>query len=236
MQELVQNIYAVPGQSVGRVYIIISKDGLTLVDTSLSTKTAEKLDEQLKKVGYSLSDIQNILLTHAHPDHLGGLAGIQKRVNVRTYVHRRDAPVVRGEQPVVRPRPENLQGINRLLASMPGMPPSTPARVDVELKEGDTLDDILPGLRVVELHGHSPGQSGFWWPDKRVLIGGDVLMHFPWGLTYPLAMATVDMDEAKRSIRKVIDLAPDILCLGHGKPLVGNATEQVRAFAASHHI
>jgi glyoxylase-like metal-dependent hydrolase (beta-lactamase superfamily II) len=235
MQELIQSLYAVPGQSMGRVYIIIGKDGLTLVDTSFSTKTAETLDIQLKAAGYALSDIQNILLTHAHPDHLGGLASIQKQINARTYIHRRDAPVARGEQPLVRPRPQDVSGLIRLFASLPPLP-FTPGRIDVELKEGDTLDEILPGLRVVELHGHSPGQSGFWWPEKRVLIGGDVLMHYPWGLGLPLAMATPDMAEAKRSIRKVVDLAPDILCVGHGQPLVGNAVQQVRAFVTKHKI
>ena len=227
MQEIVPKIFAVPGMSIGRIYIIVGSSGLTLVDTGLSTQTADKLEKQLQADGYQLSDIQNILITHAHPDHLGGLAGIQRRTNARTHIHRRDAPVARGEQPVVRPAGQ--RGVARWMTSV--LPAPAPGRIDVELKEGDRLDEILSGLTVIELHGHSPGQSGFWWPEKRLLLGGDVLMHMPWGLTLPFKVATPDMDDAKRSIRKTVDLAPDILCFGHGTPLIGNAAERISAFA-----
>jgi len=230
MQRITENVYAVPGMSMGRIYVITGKDGLTVVDTSYSPKTAEKLEPQLKQMGFGLGDIKNLLITHAHPDHIGGLAEFQRRTNARTAVHHRDAGVVRGEMPMVRPRPQDVPGLWRLMAILPGSPAMPLARVDLELKEGDTLDDILPGLQVVETPGHSPGQVGFWWPEKRLLFGGDVLMHLPWGLTVPIPAFTSDMAEAKRSIRKVADLNPDILCFGHGKPLIGNAAPTVRAF------
>jgi glyoxylase-like metal-dependent hydrolase (beta-lactamase superfamily II) len=230
MQPITDQVYGVPGMSMGRIYVITGKDGLTVVDASTSPKTAEKLEPQLREKGYGLGDIKNILITHAHPDHIGGLAEMQRHTNARTAVHRRDAPVVRGESPLVRAPAESLHGLWRLSANMPS-PTLTPARVDVELKEGDSLDDILPGLTVIETHGHSPGQVGFWWPEKRLLLGGDVLMHLPWGIALPIAGFTVDMAEAKRSVRKVADMDVDILCFGHGNPLVGNAAAAIRAFA-----
>lgn len=231
MQPITDNVYAVPGLSMGRVYVITGSEGLTVVDASLSPKTAEKLETQLKGIGFGLNDIRNILITHAHPDHVGGLAEMQRQTNARTAVHRRDAPVVRGEMPMPRPRPQDLRGAARLMAGVLPTPVMMPARVDLELKEGDVLDDILPGLQVVELHGHSPGQVGFWWPEKRLLIGGDVLMHLPWGLILPFAAFTVDMAEARRSVHKVAGMDVDILCFGHGRPLVGNAAATIRAFA-----
>lgn len=232
MQSIAENVYGVPGMSVGRIYVITGKDGLTVVDTSASSKTAEKLEPQLKEMGFGLGDIKNILITHAHPDHIGGLAELQRRTNARTAIHRRDAPVVRGELPLVRPTPKEVEGIGwKLMASLPLNPPMTPARIDLELKGGDMLDDILPGLQVIELHGHSPGQVGYWWPEKRLLFGGDVLMHLPWGMTLPIPGVTPDMAEAKRSIRKVAEMDVDILCFGHGAPLAGNAAAVVRAFA-----
>ena len=91
--------------------------------------------------------------------------------------------------------------------------------------------DILPGLEVIELHGHSAGQVGYWWPEKRLLFGGDVLMHMPWGITLPIPGVTPDIAEAKRSFRKVAEMDVDILCFGHGAPLLGNAAAAIRAFA-----
>lgn len=231
MELIVEPIYAVPGMSVGRLYLIVGNDGLALVDTSLSPQTPQRLEAQLRRQGYKLEDIRHILITHAHPDHIGGLAAFQRAANARTYVHRRDAPVVRGEMPQVRPRPEELRGFARLMSAGPAMPLPTPARVDMELKGGHTLDEILPGLEVVETFGHSPGHVCFWWPEKRLLFGGDVVMRLPWGLALPFAAFTPDMQAARRSVYRVADLRPDILCPGHGAPIIGGAGAALRAFA-----
>lgn len=231
MNLIVEPVYAVPGMSPGRLYVIEVEDGLALVDTSLSPQTPQRLEPQLHQQGYKLDDIRYILLTHAHPDHYGGLAAFQRVTNTRTYVHRRDAPVVRGEMPMVRPRREDLSGIARLISAGPTMPPPTPARVDVEIKGGDILDAILPGLEVIETFGHSPGHVCFWWPEKRLLFGGDVVMHLPWGLSLPFAAYTADMQAAKRSVYRVADLQPDILCPGHGAPIMGGAGTKLRALA-----
>lgn len=231
MELIVEPVYAVPGMSMGRLYVIAGSDGLALVDASLSPRTPQRLEPQLLQEGYKLDDIRHILITHAHPDHLGGLAAFQRTANARTYVHHRDASVVRGEMPMVRPRRETLRGLSRLMSAMLAPPPATPARVDVELKGGQTLDEILPGLEVVETFGHSPGHVCFWWPEKRLLFGGDVVMHLPWGLALPFAAFSVDMQAAKRSVYRATDLNPDILCPGHGAPIIGGAGAALRAFA-----
>jgi hypothetical protein len=49
----------------------------------------------------------------------------------------------------------------------------------------------------------------------------------------PPAMVTIDMDEAKRSIRKLAALEPATLCPGHCKPYIGGAAPVPRAFAGS---
>ncbi|MBI5670493.1 MAG: MBL fold metallo-hydrolase [Chloroflexi bacterium] len=228
---IAESVYAVPGMSVGRIYVIAGRDGLALVDTSLSPQTPERLEPQLHRHGYTLDDIRHILITHAHPDHIGGLAAFQQRINARTAVHRRDAPIVRGEQPQPRPRPEDVRDLSRLMLYGPTMPPPIPARVDRELTGGDTLDEILPGLEVVETFGHSPGHVAFWWPDKRLLFAGDVVMHLPWTLALPIAAFTQDMAEEKRSVLKIADLNPDILCPGHGRPITGGAGAALRRLA-----
>lgn len=233
MRPLIESIYAVPGMSTGRIYVIVGHDGLTLIDTSLSPQTPRRLEPQLQKRSFQLDDIRHILITHAHPDHLGGLADFQRRTKARTCAHRRDAPVIRGEMTLVRPRREYLTGLARLMSYGPTMPPPAPARVDVELSGGQVLDEVLPGLQVIETPGHSPGHIAFWWPEKRLLFGGDVMMHLPWGLALPVAAFTPDMAEARRSVRKVADLDVDILCLGHGAPIVGGAAARIRAFAGS---
>ncbi len=228
MQKIIDGIYWLPGLRAGRVYVIEGGDGLTLIDASLP-HSRPMIERQLGRHDYQLRDIKRILITHAHQDHYGSLAELQEATDAPTYIHRRDAPYVRGEQPIPRARREDLRGISRLMAGITFSTPR-PARVDHELQEGDTLDVVLPGLTVIDFPGHSPGQVGYWWPEKRVLFGGDVIMGLM-GLRLPLAIATPDMAEAKRSIRKAAALDIDILCFGHGSPIIGNASVAVRAFA-----
>ena len=64
----------------------------------------------------------------------------------------------------------------------------------------------------------------------RNLAAGGVMMNLA-GLRLPFAAFTADMDEARRSIQKVAQLQPRVVCFGHGQPLTENAAEKVSEFA-----
>jgi glyoxylase-like metal-dependent hydrolase (beta-lactamase superfamily II) len=102
--------------------------------------------------------------------------------------------------------------------------------VDQTVGESDVIP-ALGGLQVIAVPGHSPGQIAFWQPQRKILFTGDTMMHVL-GLRLPLVMATVDMAEAKRSIKKVAELNAEIACFGHGEPLTQNTAAQIHAFAA----
>jgi MoaA/NifB/PqqE/SkfB family radical SAM enzyme len=48
----------------------------------------------------------------------------------------------------------------------------------------------------------------------------------------PFAAFTVDMEENKRSVKKLAELEASVVCFGHGQPLMHDAASQLRAFAA----
>lgn len=231
MYRILDGIYSVEGLRVGRVYVIEGSDGLALIDTSLPGSLPQ-IAKELQKIGHELSEIKHILITHAHFDHIGSLPALKEVTGAQIYAHHRyESAVIRGEKLPLRPPASQLRGIGRLMANvMPSQPP-LPTQVDVELKEGDHIDAVLPGLQVIDIPGHSPGQCGFWQSEQRLLFCGDVMIHMPFRLSLPPAAATPDMEENKRSIRKVAELDVATLCMGHGVPYIGNAAPLIRAFA-----
>lgn len=225
MKQILPNFYFITGLPAGRVYVINDPDGITLVDATVGGQTGRILD-QVKSIGREPKDVKRIFITHAHPDHVGSLPELKAATGAQVFVGALDKDVTEGKKPVDRVPPEKLNGPIKF------RPPSTSFKgtpVDVALNGGETLD-IMGGMQAVFTPGHSPGHMSLWQPEKKVLICGDVLFHL-FGIGLPPAFLTVDMEEDKRSVRKLADLKPSVLCFGHGDPVVENTAEQLEAFA-----
>lgn len=233
MSQLTQRVYGVLTlQSFLNGYIVVHEDGtLTAIDAGM-TGYFRAFERVLGQMNRTWKDVKRIFITHAHIDHVGGLAELQaKAPHAITYVHRLDAPIVRGEQLPQTARAEELGIIGRMMLPFVAKNRTAPARVDETPEDGNVLNSIAQGATVILLNGHSHGQIGLWLPQERTLIGGDVMMRFPWGLSLPLRPPSVDWQAVKKSVHRVDALGVQTLCLGHGAPLVGNATPAIQALA-----
>lgn len=230
MKLITDSIYAIEGLRLGHVYLIVGSDGLSLIDSSLPGSEA-KIAAEIASIGRSISDVRRILITHAHFDHIGSLAALQRISQAQVYAHALDAPVVRGEQAQARPDPRSLPLASRLLAAMSSSS-AGPAGAPVahELQDHTALDEVLPGLMALHMPGHSPGHVIYWLPSRKLVFCGDVVLNIL-GLRLPIRAFTPDMDEERRSLGKLAALAPMILCPGHGPPIVGGAAGRLQAFA-----
>lgn len=221
MQELIPRVYAVTGLSLGRVYVFDTGNGLALIDTGVSHKLTPRLAPQLQARGWSLEDIKWVLITHAHHDHANGLAELQAHAPARTYAHKLDAPVLRGEKPIEYANPNGFPA-RFLQRTLP------PARVDVELEGGENLDDIALGLTVVPTPGHTVGHVSYFWIMERVLFAGDVVVSLPWGVSRHVSSAIPDMKANHASMRRLLPLMVNTLCPGHGRPILNGTGWKLR--------
>jgi glyoxylase-like metal-dependent hydrolase (beta-lactamase superfamily II) len=228
MKQIAPKLHYFTGLIVGRVYLIEDEDGLTIVDTGVSF-AAKRIVRQLEKAGHKAGDVKRILITHAHPDHVGGLPDLVKLTGAEVWASEGESAVMAGEIPIPRPPREKLPIHLRLLR-----PPATtlkPVKVDRYLKEGDVLSEVMGGMQVLEVPGHSLGHVAFWQPEQRVLICGDVIFNLLNKRRLPIRVATVDMDLNRRSIARLASLNPSTILFGHGPALTRNAAREIRKFA-----
>jgi glyoxylase-like metal-dependent hydrolase (beta-lactamase superfamily II) len=228
MKQIAPKLHTFTRLIVGRVYLIEDEDGLTIIDTGLSL-APKRIVKQLEKAGHKASDVKRILITHAHPDHVGGLPGLVEMTGAEVWASDIERPVIEGEMQIPRPDKSKLPRYLRFMS----MPPVTlkPVRVGRLLRDGDLLGEVMGGLRVVLTPGHAPGHIAFWQPEQRVLFCGDVIFNILNRRTLPMRIATVDMDQNRRSVVRLAKLNPDIVCFGHGPPLTEDAARKIRRFA-----
>ncbi|NDJ61691.1 MAG: MBL fold metallo-hydrolase [Chloroflexi bacterium] len=228
MQLIIPGLYQFTNTIAGRIYMIADPDGVTLVDTGMRPAADIVLD-QLAATGRRPTDIKRILITHAHPDHADGLPKLKEASGAQVIASAVESPFVQGQQPVPRPNRDDLPSLAKLMYL-----PSTPlagAPVDREVNDGDIIAEAMGGLQVIATPGHAPGHVSYWQPQQRVLFVGDVMMRLPWGLSLPVAAYTPDMDENKRSIKRLAELDARVACFGHGPPIRQSAASIIREFA-----
>jgi glyoxylase-like metal-dependent hydrolase (beta-lactamase superfamily II) len=208
------------------IFLIVEKN-LTLIDTGFAG-SAPLIVDFIHKLGRIPEEIGLIILTHNHLDHTGGLEKLRQVTEAKVAAHNNDVFI--SEKTIPYPA-GNVVG---LLLRTPGM--SSFRRkfvieaegVDTVLKGGEVFD-VLGGLQVIPTPGHTPGCISLYAPRHKLLIVGDALNKRRDILRLPLKTVSTDVEVAKSSVRRMAEMDIDILCLGHGRPIMQNASENLRA-------
>ena len=208
------------------VYLLVDNGDLTLVDTGFFGK-ADWILEQVKELGYSPSDIKRIIITHHHADHIGSLAELKRITKAQIIAHTADAPYIDGTLP--QPGPARPQWLAKFLAHFNWLWSTEPVAVDVLVNDGDELP-ILGGVKILHTPGHTAGSICLYLENKKLLIAGDLLAN-RFGLKLPSREYTVDTNLEMQSIKRIAGMDFDIICFGHGSPIVHDADKAVASFA-----
>jgi len=146
--------------------------------------------------------VRHLLLTHAHLDHVFGVAYVKRKYNVKAYLHELDQ-MVYNDVPT-RCAVFGLRGYE-------------PSEIDAHLTEGDQIKFGSIVLDVVFVPGHAPGHVAYINHAERYIVGGDVLFQRSIGRTdFPYS----NHADLVNSIRTEFYTLPDdyTVYAGHGEP------------------
>src|ERR1700674_5174305 len=168
-----------PVEASMNAFLIHLGDRLILVDAGTGGLLGPKLFKlpgSLRNAGYSPEQITDILVTHVHPDHTGGLTVGGKRVFPNAIVHmdRRELSYWT-DKSAEENAPEPTKGFFKMVEPTVG-----PYIASGSVKTFDGETQLFPGLHSVPGYGHTPGQSYYVLESEgqRMIFWGDII-HVP---------------------------------------------------------
>jgi glyoxylase-like metal-dependent hydrolase (beta-lactamase superfamily II) len=226
--------------AVGRVNCyLIEDEPLTLVDTGPNSgKALDELESQLAERGHSIEDLELLIVTHQHIDHLGLAEIVVQRSGAKVAAlgiaaerlanFDEDAEAEDGFAIDLMLRngiPEEVTvALRSVSRSFRGW--GSHVTVTHPLEDGQALPFRDRTLQAIHRPGHSPSDTVFWDEERRILIAADHLIaHIS---SNPLLTRPLDGSSERpqalvtyiESMRKTREMPVEIVLSGHGDPIV----------------
>jgi hydroxyacylglutathione hydrolase len=198
-------------------YLIETTGALFLVDGGMAG-TGHKILERIAKIGRKPEHLVFALVTHAHADHFGGLAEVQKASGCAIICHPSHAETIRMGRGIVSP---GLNAIARIYERIAGfvLPKLKLPRLGrvITAEDGDKLHEFgLPG-RILHTPGHSSGDLTLVLDDGSAFVGDLVQGRRIPKLTPPeFSIMAVDEPEMFASWRVLMESGAKVVYPGHG--------------------
>ena len=194
-------------QGACNAYLVDMPDRRVLIDAGGETSgfpTLGRLDENLKAIGVEPGSIDALVVTHLHPDHVGGAVGAD---GSRAFPNAQ--MIVRDEEVRFWRDDSNVNEGNKAFFEL--------ARKVLDAYDGDATtvfsDDVevLPGMTARFLPGHTPGHTGYMLDsgNEQMLIWGDIVHIPPVQFAQPKYYIGFDVnpEQAVETRRKVMAMA-----------------------------
>jgi glyoxylase-like metal-dependent hydrolase (beta-lactamase superfamily II) len=223
------------GNALVNCYLVEDGNRMTLVDAGFPGFRTQ-LDAYLRSRGTNVSAIDAVILTHAHPDHVGMAEGVRRDSGATVYAPAADAEQARTASQHKR-EGSLLPALGhpalwRLLVSGVRNGGTRPAKIAEVTPFGDGDLDVPGRPRVVPTPGHSPGHVSFHLPDRGVLIAGDALVNYhaitgARGPMLPPSPFSYDNARMLASLDALERVDAGLTLFGHGEPWTGGPAAAV---------
>ena len=138
----------------------VEHDGLVILIDAGMKSSGKKIIDYYQEAGKK-PDI--ILITHYHPDHIGGLAMLKEKYSPKIYAPRDEISVIEGKDRPVQPK--------RMLSKLVSVLGRTEAVSGVIPVE----DFSSPWMKIIPTVGHTPGSTSYYFEPESLLFVGDAV-------------------------------------------------------------
>lgn len=236
IDEVAGRVFRVQGASANW-YMVVEAGEICLIDTGYPGEH-DRVLAAIDRIGRSPRDVVAVLITHAHPDHLGSAERLRREHGALVHTHVDEAALVRGERQEAVSASVLVshlwrRDVRQLARTAVRAQAASLEHVPVPITFGGGVPLAVPGRPVpIPTPGHTSGHASFHLPDRGVLITGDALVtRDPWtgavGPRVPHAALNHDHQRAVHSLELLRGLDVEVVCPGHGDPLWGKVDEAV---------
>lgn len=229
------NVWAIDQKEGGRVRAFLYRWGMDnkifpnskfILFDCMADKNPARIEDGIMRAGQLAErweSVTDIMLSHAHPSHLAGLAVAAVRSGAAVWAHPWEIDIVAGKKPMQKvgwkkPEPWNWEVVLKQTGLNLGLGKFEKVQHLQPLKDAQTHRGVV----AVHTPGHTPGHMSFWIPTEGVLIAGDTICTWP-SLDQGWNSFNLDPEETRKSVEKLREL-PDVkvVGVGHGAPYVGS--------------
>lgn len=199
------------------------------------------LEAAVSRHGISLDTITAVVATHHDMDHIGSLAALKRAYpHIEIIAHELEAPYIDGKAKSLR-----LEQAESLLHDMPEAAKPQAEQFIRFLQTIKTVsvdrvmrgEERLPGCSgfiVVDTPGHTPGHFSLYHPDSRTLIAADAVVIEDGKLNIANPQFALDLDEAVRSVQRLLQYDIEALICYHGGRYQGEVRPALEALVEAY--
>jgi len=184
-------------------YLINTGSKLVLVDTGaagLFGPTLGNLLANLKTAGYQPEQVDAVLITHMHPDHVGGLMSGDKLTfpNATVHVDQRDVDFWLSQANLDKAPADSKGFFQGAQASL------NPVKAAGKLVPFNGNTDLLPGIKAQASHGHTEGHSTFIVESQgqKLALWGDLMHVAAVQFAKPSVTIAFDTDSKRAAVER----------------------------------